>query len=315
MPTRKPQPVKSAPPAPAPVAEHQHVIDLSPSPEATEALSLRQRAEGLTIRDRSSHEQALEDVRMVKGLQRKIADHYKPIKQGIDALKRQVLDLERRDLAPGAYFLSVVEPMALAYADTQRRLEREAAERKRLEDEEQQRRVREAERDALEREALSREAASPDLSDREQRFVTAMLRDPNPYNAAVTAGFANPTAAAARLMGTPKIAAALGAARDAEALRRQAEAVAKRPITTTQRTVATQVGSVKGVTERTYYAAVVVDPHALIGLVLAGKVDRRALMPNQTFLNSEAEQLRETFESVYGPAVALKKTSGFAARG
>lgn len=69
-----------------------------------------------------------------KALENEIIAHYKPIKQGIDASKQKVLDMERLDLAGVKQGLEILDNEAVAWKQEQDRLAQEEADRKKEED-------------------------------------------------------------------------------------------------------------------------------------------------------------------------------------
>ena len=88
-------------PAPAPPPARPAVqLDIQPSPDAGEAITLRQQATQIVIVDKASHTRALEFTRGAKQLKRKIEDHWMRITRNVDDLKRNLLDLKRADLEP-----------------------------------------------------------------------------------------------------------------------------------------------------------------------------------------------------------------------
>lgn len=69
-----------------------------------------------------------------KALETEIIAHYKPIKQGIDASKQKVLDMEKLDLAGVKRGLEILDNEAVTWKREQDRLAQEEADRKREED-------------------------------------------------------------------------------------------------------------------------------------------------------------------------------------
>lgn len=288
-------------------------IDIASPPEAGEALTLRKEALGLMVTDRASHGDALEFIRGCKQLKRKIDDHWSRITRSVDDLKRNLLTMKRTDLEPVESAIAMVEKRALDYDNEQRRREQEAADaaRRKAQADAEEKRARElAEHEA---QALKFEQDSPRLSAREEQFVELYLQRPiDAVRHASTVGYKDYRAAAERLLASPKIQDAIQAKRTAAAIRQQAEATRQAPLQTIQqRPVESQRAKAAGVRTTIYRSAEVVDLDALIDAVMAGRAPRAALMANQVYLNQEAKQLQDTFESVY-PGCRLVVKQGIA---
>lgn len=115
-------------------------------------------------------------------------------------------------------------------ADAERKA-REEQDRLRREAEEKARLDRERELAELEAQRLAAEATSDGLSEREQVFVDAYYRNGElGTSAARAAGYKDADKQAQRLLATPKIIAALEGKRQADQLRKQAEAKKEAPI-------------------------------------------------------------------------------------
>lgn len=151
------------------------------------------------------------------------------------------------------------------YAEEEKRRAREEEERQRREAEERARLDRERELAELERKALEAESASPELSEREQTFVDFYLRGSAPHAAAKLAGYRNPDAQALKLLDTPKIKAAIEAARQAIEIRRQATARKAAPIVV-EDTVDVKPQVDEG--DRSTWSATVFDEEAFIVALL-----------------------------------------------
>lgn len=172
--------------------------------------------------------------------------------------------------------------------EEQLRLEREAEERARLD--------RERELQQLEDLALEREGAAADLSDRERVFVEQMVQHGNGLRAAQQAAYRDPAKASTKLLLSPKIAAAIKAAQDAIALRRQQTAVSKRPLEVGPvRTVVANVSRAPGASSRNYHYGDLRDEQALITAILAGNhgIPTDLLKIDTTKLNEYAGSLFE----------------------
>ena len=166
---------------------------------------------------------------------------------------------------------------------------------------------RQAELDALEAEAIKREKSSPDLSEREQRFVDLMVRQNRPADlAAREAGFKGETAAA-RLLGMAKITKAVQVAREAQAIREQKAATAEAPLDIrAHERVEAQIGG--AASDRSTWSAEVTDETALIRAVLAGTVPADLLTINPKKLNEYARSLKRNLERWPGVRVIEKQT-------
>lgn len=114
-------------------------------------------------------------------------------------------------------------------ADEKRRVEEENR-RKQDEADRKAREDRDKELAAMEAKALEAEASSPALSAREERFVEVYMTSQNGVTAARAAGYKTPDASAVKLLSTPKIVAAIDAKRQAEAIRKQADARKAAPV-------------------------------------------------------------------------------------
>ncbi|MDH4290348.1 MAG: terminase small subunit [Aquincola sp.] len=284
-------------------------IDILPSPDATQALTLKQQATQLAVIDRSSHESALEMIAGGKKLKRAIEEHWSRIKRSVDDLKRNILALERRDVAPVEEMIATLTQRALAYSNAER-------ERVRLEEEalrqEAEAKARQAREDELAHVGLlleRLEAESDECSPRERDFVRAFLMTRDATKAAEQVGYKDPEGRGARLLQTPKISKAIAAAESAAEIRRQASAVAAQPLDIVVEKVEKQTGYVPGVSERKTYSCEVIDPAKFILAYLAGDIPTDAMVPNQTWLNKQAGQLQGKFEQAYpGCRLVTKQT-------
>ena len=299
-------PARATPPAkPA-----QTVIDIAPSPDASQAVALRDSAVGLVIVDRASHQRGLEFIRGAKQLKRAIEEHWSRITRNVDDLKRNLLDLKRKDLDPVEAAIAIATKSTLQYQEVEDRRVREEEDRRRREAEEQAREDRERELAEQEARALRLEQDSPTLSNREAIFVEAKVSGLVDTSAATRAGFKDPMNAGIRLMNTPKIRVAIAAKRQAQAIREQAAAVKEQPLEVKEtECVERHTGKVSGTRTVTTWSARVDDEDRLIEAVIAGTVPKGALMARQTFLTSQAEQLHQAFTSAYPGCTAVKKTT------
>ncbi len=301
------------PPAPSPPATTQMVIDLTPSPEAQQGLTLRQQATALVVRDKDTHRGALEFIRGAKQLKRTIEEHWSRITRVIDNTKRDLLDLKRRDVEPVEEALRIAEGVTVAYQQAEDRRVREEQDRLRRQEEERARQQRERELAEQEARAEALERDSPDLSNREQIFVEAYVDGLTDRDAAVRAAFKNPKAAALRLLATQKIVDAISAKREAIAIREQAAAKKASPLDVNHvATVQRETSHVAGTrTTMTYGCEEVYDKAALYRAIVAGDVSWDAVQPNPVYLNDQARKLKDLFEASY-PGCRLRKKAGIA---
>jgi hypothetical protein len=298
-------------PPPAAAKPRTMEIDVSPSPEASEALTLREQADRLTVSDQPTHRNALEFVRGAKQLKRKIEDHWSRITRVIDETKRNLLDLKRQDLEPVDAAISTVERRALDYAEIQKRLEREEQDRLRRKAEQDAQTRRDRELADQERRALDLEKASADLSPRERLFVEAILAGAGGAAAAQRAEFKDPARAAERLLATPKILQAIEHQRSANAIRDQAAAKRDAPLDVVVPKAETHTARVSGTRTVTYYSCEIVDETRFRAAFVAGLIPSDSMLPNQPELNRAAGRLVDTFEAAY-PGTRLVKRQGIA---
>lgn len=201
------------------------------------------------------------------------------------------------------------------YADNERRRAQEEQDRLRREEEDRQRKRRETELADLERQAVAAEEASPDLSEREESFVSIYVEHSihggNAQASAQLAGFKEPMKAAARLISMPKIQAAIKARQDAIAAREQAAALREQPVVVEAPVVRPDVMKVGS--DRKYKAAEIFDADAFVAAVLDPSqrlklgIPADTVSPNQTKLNELARMLGEQINR--WPGVRLKQTT------
>lgn len=175
-------------------------------------------------------------------------------------------------------------------AEEQERVRREAEERARLD--------REAEVARMEAEAVRREEASADLSDREVMFLTYYISGPymgNAQKCAQLAGYKDPLAQGARLVSSAKIQKAIKAKREAEEIRRQADAVREAPLDVQVETVQPEVSRSVGGVSRTTHGAELVDEQALVNAILAKTpgIPTDLLRIDRVALNAYGRDLKE----------------------
>ena len=168
-------------PDPTPPKAKALSVDIAPSPDAGEAITLRQQAAMIVIDDRASHTQALEFVRGAKQLKRKIEDHWVRITRNVDDLKRNLLDLKRADLEPVEMALTQIDGRIVDYVNAEQRRQREEEDRQRKANEAQARLDRERELARQEQEAADLEAQSPTLSAREAEYCRVVMAGGAPW--------------------------------------------------------------------------------------------------------------------------------------
>lgn len=286
-------------------------LDITPPREAQQALTLPTQAEAIVVRDRVSHGAAKEFVRGAKQLKRVIEDHWSAITRRVDEMKRSLLELKARDLAPVTTAIALVEQRVLRYENEETRRVQEEEDRRRREAEATAQREREALLARQEREALALEAQSETLSSREQHFVDLVANGFNaPIVAARAAGYKDPEKSAAKLMDTVKIVTAISGFKQAAAIRHEAEAKRRQPLDVDPiEPVEARVSKVAGQSTRTYYSGVVTDLDQLWAAAVDGLVPRSVFVVNQPAINEAATQLKERFEAAY-PGCALHKRQG-----
>lgn len=293
--------------APAKRTTTQVEFSIGPSPDANQGLTIQQQAGGLIVRSKADHQGALEFIRSAKQLKRKIEDHWSAITRNVDELKRNLLDLKRKDVEPVETAIEVATRVALVYSNEEERRVREEQDRLRREAEARAQQTRERELAEQEALALKLEAESPALSAREAIFVDAILAGLTSDRAAVRAGYKDQAASSLRLMNTQKILDAIEAKKAAIAIREQAEAQRRQPLDVVTETVQKQVAKVAGTRNTTSWSAAVDDLDRLIDAVVAGRAPRAALKADTVYLNGQAEQLHEAFDTAFPGCRSIKK--------
>lgn len=302
---KPPRDITYQPPAPPATTV---AIDLRSAPDASQGASLQARAASLRVTDKTTHEQALEFIRGAKQLERKIDEHWRTITRGVDTLKRNLLDLKAKDLAPVEAALRLATAVTVTYETAERDRQYREEQQRRREAEEAARVRREEELAAQEAEAARIEAQSPDLSDRERKFVNNILSGYDPTASAHYAGYKNAGDTGKKLMAMPKIADAIASRKAAAEIREQAAAVKEQPLDIVQAAPAeSRLGKVAGTSSRMNYSMEVVDADKLFQAVVLNSVPREAFQANAPFLNQQARALKESFESAF-PGCRLIKT-------
>ena len=296
---------------PTPVLDAAVHISLTPNPDGNADLAL-QHALGLTIVDKASHESVLQAVKVWKVENREIeADYRTRLVKPLYGAYKAALDMMERHLTPRAKAIEIGDRISGQWTAAEQRRVREEEERQRVENERIARETRQRELDAQEAAALKIEANSPDLSAREEKFVAEFVRTNYGLDAARAAGYKDAAKMAERLLAMPKILAAITAKRQADMIRQQAEATKAAPLHVEAPQVESQVGSVAGMAQKSYYSCGAVDVLALAKAVIAGKAPLAAIQPNTVFLNEQARSLKQLFPQSY-PGCELKVTKGLA---
>lgn len=190
--------------------------------------------------------------------------------------------------------IEITQALHNGYAREEERKAREEEYRRREAEEARQRQERAAEAQRLEAEALRAEATSPMLSEREDRFCDAIMRDGlGPTAAAQRVGFANPEQQGERLMKLPKILKALDARKQAAVIREQAAAQAQAPLSVIVERVVPNITRVAGTREAKRWKATVFDPDAFMAAVLDPKTRLTHGIPTDvvTYLQPKLNEL------------------------
>ena len=196
------------------------------------------------------------------------------------------------------------------FAEAARRKAALEQDRLRRENEAKAQADRDAELQQLEDDAVTMEAASADLSEREAAFVDYVTGPyTNPNQAAAQAGFKDGFKASQRLMGMPKIQAAIAAKQEAKRIRDQKAAVADSPLVVRHEEVRADVRRAAGASDRTYFYADILDADAFVKAALAGTygIPAAALLPNQSWLNEQAKAIQGEIERY--PGIRFRKTT------
>lgn len=114
------------------------------------SLTLKEKATALKVLDLTTYQAAGELGKSLKDLEKKIIDYHKPIKQGIDTLKKQALDREKSDLVPVQEAIQILRDNMNAWQREQERIRQEEERKARIAAEE----VARKERERLEAQAL-----------------------------------------------------------------------------------------------------------------------------------------------------------------
>jgi hypothetical protein len=241
-----------------------------------------------------------EQIKHGNQVKKQIAEHWK-ITATVSQFHKRLTSRRDRgiDAVEGATLIG--NRFHNSYVERANRRAAEQVERERKQAELDAQAKRDREQLELEMKAQEAEAASPDLSEREQRFVFAYCNGTggdrgNAPRCARLCGYKNPDEAALRLIRSDKIKAAIAALESANAIRQQKAAAAQKPLEVETKTaIKPDVQRAAGAHDRTTHGAEVLDEQALIDAVLAGKhgIPTDVLMVNHSKVNTYGRDLHE----------------------
>jgi hypothetical protein len=238
-------------------------------------------------------------------------EHAEPFTGAFFRIHRRLTQARAEVTKPLEQSAGILQGLHNAYTAEQRRLAREMEERAIRKAEEDARQRQQEELAELERRAVEREEASADLSDRERRFVEAMLKTNNAVQSAVLAGFKDGLKSGARLMSLGKVTSAIHAARDAAAIRAQALAVANEPaIPFSLPAIRPNIGRASGARERVSWTVEIFDREALHAACLKGECPPDILTIDESRVRRYAEELHELV-SAWPGCRAVKNTTTY----
>lgn len=254
------------------------------------------------------HDLALqEDLLAIRRDIKTAEEHAEPFTSAFFRVHRRLTQQRAEVTKPLETAAEILQILHNGYTSEQRRLAREREEKLMRQAEEDARRRQQEELAELERRAVEREEASADLSERERRFVEAMLKTNNAMQSATLAGYRDALKSAARLMSLGKISSAINAGKDALAIRAQALAVASEPVIPIRTDVVRpNVARASGARERVSWSAEVYDPAALHEAVLKGEAPADLLMVDEQRVRKYAADLHELIDA--WPGVRSRKT-------
>lgn len=105
--------------------EASRVLTTEVQEVTTTALAVPDQARAIVVIDNASYAAAAELLITIKGIRRKIEDTFKPIKQKMDAAKKEVLDQERAADAPLRQAEDYLKPQLAKWDAEQERIRRE----------------------------------------------------------------------------------------------------------------------------------------------------------------------------------------------
>lgn len=132
------------------------------------ALSIRDEAKAISIRDQQTYDQAAAKFQGVSALEREIVDHYKPMKDAAHRAHKTVCDSEKKVLAPVQEAKQILSRSIGAWDAEQERVRRE-----------EQRRLEEEARKRAEEEAIQA-AIDAEQSGADEEEVETVLSTPMP---------------------------------------------------------------------------------------------------------------------------------------
>lgn len=236
-----------------------------------QAKALAERSQTFTLPKTAEQDAAL--VRFVQeaNASRKLIVSHWEITSAFSKLHKRLVAVRERGVLYADTAAQRAQRLHNDYLAAEARRVREENEAREREAEAKARIEREAELRRLEAAAVEAEEVSSTLSPREVAFVRYFREGKTGKQAAQLAGYKDPIGQAARLQTSEKIRAAIKAADDADAIRRQQAAKAAQPLNVVQpeRAVANVI---KTGTERTYKGAELTDEKALIAAILEGKL-------------------------------------------
>lgn len=260
-------------------------------------------------------------IRDAKLTRKEIDDHW-GITAVVHGLHRKLTAARERAGANADKANDIAQALHNRYVEDEKRRVRQEEDRLRREAEARAQAERDAEQARLEAEAVKAEEKSPELSARESDFVAYMTvavynTVGNPTMSAANAGFKNPGQAAARLMNSPKIQAALAAKQQAEAIRTQAKAQAERPLDTAPIEAVTPniTRATPGGYDRSTNSAEVFDVDAFMAALLDPRTRTALGIPadiatfQQTKMNEHARNLGKLIEKWPGVRLKTKTTT------
>jgi hypothetical protein len=235
--------------------------------------------------------------KQVSAHRKAIAEHWE-ITSVIHRFHRRLTAARDRGIQADERAAEIANGLHNRYVEDERRKAQLEEDRRRREAEERARRDRQAELDRLEAEAVKAEEASPALSEREELFRDYIVAGLPQQDAARRAGYKDPLAASARLMGSDKIRNAITAKQQAMRARQQADAVKASPVAVETPAVRPNIERASGASDRTTHGAEVVDAQALIEAVFEGKygIPRDVLMVNPVKINEYGRSLHELID-------------------
>ena len=236
-----------------------------------------------------------------------VVEHWE-ITSIIHGLHKRLVAARKRGEDGNEDAAAIAQRMHNQYVEQEQRRAREEEDRRRREAQAVADAERARELAALEQQAIDAEAGSVDLSDREARFVDLVFAGLNsPLTAARSCGFKDAEKQASRLMGTPKIQQAIEAKLQAQAMRRQAEAVRQKPVAIQDVKVQPNIAHVGS--DRTTWGAEIFDGAALRAAAIEDEMLHRAgqprkygipvdvLMVNPVVVNEHARSLHELIDA------------------